>query len=84
VRPARRAWVEGFAIGAVAFAAIPVANAVMTARGLPGSLSNGDTLFASFDIAMLGVAGVLAFGAVRAGRKVKMPVRRRVREMAHV
>jgi uncharacterized iron-regulated membrane protein len=84
VRPARRAWVEGFAIGAVAFAAIPVANAVMTARGLPGSLSNGDTLFASFDIAMLGVAGVLAFGAARAGRKVKMPVRRRVREMAHV
>ncbi|WP_158638006.1 PepSY-associated TM helix domain-containing protein [Sphingomonas ginsenosidivorax] len=82
-RPARRAWVEGFAIGAVAFVAIPVANAVTTARGLPGSLSNGDTLFAAFDFAMLGAAAVLAFGAARAGRKVEMPVRRRVREMAH-
>lgn len=82
-RPARRAWAEGFAIGAVAFVALPVVNAVTTARGLPGSLSNGDTLFAAFDLAMVGVAAVLAVGSWRAGRTVETPVRRRVREMVH-
>jgi uncharacterized iron-regulated membrane protein len=83
-RPAARAWAEGFAIGALAFAAIPVVNAMTTARGLPGSLFDSDTLFAAFDIAMLAVSTLLAIGAWRAGRKPAVTVRRRVREMAHV
>jgi len=82
-RPARRAWAEAFAVGAVAFAAIPVVNAATTARGLPGSLFDGDTLFAGFDLAMLAVAALLAIGAWRAGR-TQAPVRRRVREMERV
>ena len=82
-RPPRRAWAEGFGLGAVAFAAVPVANAVTTARGLPGSLFDGDTLFAAFDIAMVAIAALLAVGAWRAARKVEASVRRRVREMAH-
>ena len=55
-----------------------------SARGLPGSLNDGDTLFAGFDLAMLAVAALLAIGAWRAGRPVKAPVSRRVTEMAHV
>ncbi|RZM32096.1 MAG: PepSY domain-containing protein [Sphingomonas sp.] len=68
LRPARRAWTEGFAIGALAFAAIPVADTLTTSRGLPGSMLSGDTLFAAFDIAMLAVAALLALGAWHSAR----------------
>ena len=75
-RPARRAWREGFALAALAFAAIPLADALTTTRGLPGSLRGGDTLFAAFDLAMLVIAGLFAFAAWRAGR-APAPRRRR-------
>jgi len=75
-RPARRAWREGFALAALVFAAIPLADAVTTTRGLPGSLLGGDTLFAAFDLAMLAIAALFAFAAWRTGR-VPAPRRRR-------
>ena len=68
LRPARRAWTEGFAIGAAAFAAIPVVDTLTTSRGLPGSILTGDTLFAAFDFAMLAIAAMLALGAWRSAR----------------
>ncbi len=68
LRPARRAWTEGLAIGAAAFAAIPVVDTLTTSRGLPGSILTGDTLFAAFDFAMLAMAAMLAFGAWRSAR----------------
>ncbi len=68
LRPARRAWIEGLAIGAAAFAAIPVVDTLTTSRGLPGSIAAGDTLFAAFDFAMLAMAAMLAFGAWRSAR----------------
>ena len=67
-RTPQRAWAEGFALGAVAFAAIPLVNAVTTARGLAASLASGDHLFAGFDLAMLTIATLLAIAAWRAGR----------------
>ena len=81
VRPARRAWSEGFAVGAAAFAAIPLVDIVTTSRGLPGSLLSGDMLFAGFDLAMLAIAALLALGAWRSGRsKPAAKVRRTIRE----
>ncbi|MBB4619702.1 PepSY-associated TM helix domain-containing protein [Sphingomonas abaci] len=68
LRPARRAWREGFTLAALAFAAIPIADALTTTRGLPGSLRQGDSLFAAFDVAMLVIAALFAFAAWRAGR----------------
>lgn len=85
LRPARRAWPEGFALGAVAFAAIPLVDTLTTARGLPGSLLSGDSLFAGFDLAMLAIAALLALGAWRSSRTtrtVRRPVgiHRNIRE----
>ena len=68
LRPARRAWTEGFAIGATAFAAIPVVDTLTTSRGLPRSILTDDTLFAAFDFAMLAIAAMLALGAWRSAR----------------
>jgi hypothetical protein len=76
-RPPRRAWAEGFAIGAFAFAAVPVVNLLTTAHGLPRSLAAGDWTFAGFDLAMLAIALLLGIAAARAGRAPRLPVSRR-------
>lgn len=76
LRPVRRAWVEGLGIAALAFAAIPVVDALTTRRGLPGSLVDGDTLFAVFDLAMLAIALVLTFAAWRAVQPPRADTRR--------
>lgn len=66
LRPGDIAWVETLAVSATAFAAVPVANALLTDRGLVASLPSGDWLFVSFDLAMLVIAAALAFAARRA------------------
>ncbi len=84
LRPPRRAWTEGFAIGSVTFAAIPVADTLTTSRGLPGSMLSGDTLFAGFDVAMLAVAALLALGAWRSARsKPVAKIRKTLPETVH-
>jgi uncharacterized iron-regulated membrane protein len=84
LRPARRAWTEGFAIGATAFAAIPVVDTLTTSRGLPGSILSGDTLFAAFDLAMLAIAALLAIGAWRSARsKPAAKIRKTMTETVH-
>ncbi|WP_198352677.1 PepSY-associated TM helix domain-containing protein [Sphingomonas sp. MA1305] len=83
-RPARRAWTEGLALAALAFVAIPVANMLTTQRGLPGSLLDGDMLFAAFDLAMLVIATLLAFGSWRAAQPPRVKTRRTAsRKMIH-
>ncbi|WP_240623841.1 PepSY-associated TM helix domain-containing protein [Tsuneonella suprasediminis] len=67
-RPVRRAWIETLAIAAFLFAAAPLVSIVMTDRGLIQSLSSGDWLFASFDCALLAIAGLLSFTAWRIWR----------------
>lgn len=83
LRPARRAWREGFAVGALLFAAIPVVNALTTSRGLFRSLATGDWLFVSVDLATLAAAALLAFGSWRAGVVKPQKARSRTRELVH-
>ena len=84
VRPARQAWTMLFAIGALVFAAVPVANALTTTRGLLASWKAGDDVFVGFDLAMLAIAALLAVAAWRAGRPQAVRAPRRTREMVHV
>lgn len=77
LRPVRRAWVETLALAAVAFAAIPMVNAVTTDRGFVASLLSGDWLFVGFDLAMLGVAALCGLAAWRvAARPTAAPPKR--------
>ena len=76
VRPARRAWPEGFALAALVFLAVPVADTLTTSRGLPGSLFAGDMLFAAFDLAMLAIALLFAVASWRAGKPPRQNTRR--------
>ncbi|VXC49580.1 conserved membrane hypothetical protein [Sphingomonas sp. T1] len=83
-RSPRRAWIEGFGIGAIAFAAIPVINAVTTPRGLPASLRGDDPVFAGFDLTMLAIATVLGMAAWRVAHlRPAPPVRRPARGVVH-
>lgn len=76
VRPARRAWRETLSLAAAAFAAIPLANALTTDRGLLASLATGDWLFAAFDLSMLAIAALIGLGAWRAGQTRPLASRR--------
>ncbi|WP_394647779.1 PepSY-associated TM helix domain-containing protein [uncultured Sphingomonas sp.] len=82
--PARRAWTLLFAVGALLYTAIPVANALTTTRGLLASLRAGDWLFVGFDTAMLAIAALLAVAAWRSGRPQAVRVPRGQKEMVHV
>jgi uncharacterized iron-regulated membrane protein len=55
-RPAARAWLEQCAVAALAYALLPLVNALTTQRGLAQSLPSGDWVMAGFDL------GVLALG----------------------
>ncbi|HEX8056241.1 MAG TPA: PepSY-associated TM helix domain-containing protein [Novosphingobium sp.] len=76
LRPVHRAWPETLAISAAAFAALPLVNIATTERGLFSSLTAGDWLFASFDLAFFSIAALLGFAAWRAGRPRKAGRRR--------
>ena len=77
-RPPRLAWRDLFALGALAFAAIPIVDALATPR-----LAAGDPLFLAFDSAMAAMAVALAFASRRAARIPAAPVRRSARKVAH-
>ncbi|MDR0672540.1 MAG: PepSY domain-containing protein [Zoogloeaceae bacterium] len=57
LRPARRAWVELFALAAAAFAFLPVLNAFTTDKHLAATITHGDWALAGVDLTFL------AFGA---------------------
>ena len=63
-----RAWIAGLSVAAVAFAGVPVVNVVTTNRGLWQSLVRGDWVMMSFDLTMLGVAGLCGVAAWRTCR----------------
>lgn len=65
VRPARRAWVEQLAIGAILFAGLPVLNALTSAGGLPTAVARGDWVVAGFDLVALATGLALAWAAGR-------------------
>jgi uncharacterized iron-regulated membrane protein len=62
-RPAKRAWVEGLAAGAVLFALVPAVNALTTSRGLGASLWHGDWVFVGFDLTLTALAAGFAWTA---------------------
>lgn len=68
-RPARRAWLESLSAVALAFAAVPIVNALTTDRSLVASLIARDWVFAWFDIAMLVIAAGFAFAAIKLARR---------------
>lgn len=77
--PVARAWRAAFAMGALAFAAVPIADLATNPRGI------GDALFVGFDLAMVAIAALLAFAAWRAGIPARATRRRAraTREVAH-
>jgi uncharacterized iron-regulated membrane protein len=68
LRPGRQAWVEQFALGAAAFALLPVLNLLLTQRHLAASLRAGDWVRFWFDLGLLGCAAVLGFLAWKVAR----------------
>jgi len=75
LRPLRRAWIETLTLAALAFAALPVVNALTTDRGLLASLRTGDLLFVGFDAAFLAIAALCGFAAWRASRPQRTPAK---------
>lgn len=57
-RPEKRAWIEVFALGALAFGLLPLLNALTTDRHLGVTLAAGDWGLAGVDMGMI-VAGLL-------------------------
>ncbi|HWV60113.1 MAG TPA: PepSY-associated TM helix domain-containing protein [Sphingopyxis sp.] len=68
-RPARRAWLEALSATALAFALVPVVNALTTDRSLFASLAAGDSVFAAFDGAMLLIAAGFGWAALKLARR---------------
>ncbi|WP_409525588.1 PepSY-associated TM helix domain-containing protein [Nitrincola sp. MINF-07-Sa-05] len=60
LRPTARAWVEQCAMAALAFALLPLLNALTTERHLGQSLLTGDWVFAGFDLTMLSIGAGFA------------------------
>lgn len=65
LRPRQAAWREQLGLGAVLFVALPLLNAITTARGLPASLPGGDWALAGFDLMALATGLLLAWLAWR-------------------
>lgn len=70
VRPAKRAWIELFWLGAVSLALLPVGNALTTDRPLWRSLAQADWTFAAVELMFWAFAALLAYLAIRTSRHV--------------
>ncbi|MCT8002931.1 PepSY domain-containing protein [Sphingomonas sanguinis] len=83
--PARRAWTVLFVVAAALWTAIPLVNALTTARWLLPSLLDGDRVFLAFDLATLLIGVGFAVAArVSARPAPRAPTRsRRFSEPAH-
>ncbi|HEY0682572.1 MAG TPA: PepSY-associated TM helix domain-containing protein [Steroidobacter sp.] len=68
LRPARAAWKAQLLAAATLFAALPVLNALTTQAHLGITLSQGNWVYAGFDLTMLGLAGLLGLAARYAAR----------------
>jgi len=69
IRPLKRAWLELFCATALAYALVPVLNVLTTNKHLGVTLPYGDWGLAGFDLAMLGLAAMFAYIAVKIHRK---------------
>ena len=62
-RPTYRVWTEQLLLGAFAFGALPLLNAISTDRHLGHSLANADWVFAGFDLTVLAFGLLLGWAA---------------------
>lgn len=83
-RPLARAWVELLWGCCLAYALVPVVNALTTNRHLGRSLLERDWVFAGFDLTMLALAAVFAVMALKVWRRVipAQALEQRMRPMA--
>lgn len=72
-RPSRRAWVEQFAAGSLAFALLPLVNALTTDRPLWQSITAGDWVFVGFELSTLAIGAVFALVALHMHRRGRNP-----------
>lgn len=70
LRSGRRAWGEQLALGALAFALLPLLNGLTTDRGLNHSLAAGDWAMAGLDLTALGTGLFLGW---LAGKMLRSP-----------
>lgn len=70
LRPGRRAWGEQLALGALAFALLPLLNALTTGQGVNHAIAVGDWAMAGFDLTALGTGLFLAWAA---GKMLRAP-----------
>ncbi|MBH1965716.1 MAG: PepSY domain-containing protein [Comamonadaceae bacterium] len=82
-RPLIRAWIELLWAVCLAYALVPLINALTTDRHLGRSLSAGDWEFAGFDLTMLALSGLFAVMAFKVQRRLtpKQPVLPDVQEV---
>ncbi|MNP10265.1 hypothetical protein D3C76_1024080 [compost metagenome] len=76
LRPGRKAWAEQLALGALAFALLPLLNALTTGQGLDHSLRVGDWPMAGFDLTALATGLFLAWAASKMLRPPKPAAKR--------
>lgn len=74
IRPARRAWIELFAVAGALGLAIPLLNALTTHRHLGASLPAGDWAMAGMDLGLAGMGALAAAMAWKLARR-REPVR---------
>lgn len=65
LRTTPRAWYEQLTLAAIAYAALPLVNALTTDRGLILSLTSGDWVFAGFDLTLLALSALFGYAAWR-------------------
>jgi hypothetical protein len=82
IRSARVAWRTQFVAGAALFAALPVLNALTTQTHLGVTLTQGNWVYAGFDLTMLGIAAPLGLTAWYASRtpSARKPLKRKAAE----
>ncbi|NIE76429.1 PepSY domain-containing protein [Pantoea sp. Ap-967] len=76
LRPGRKAWGEQLALGAVAFALLPLLNSLTSEQGLEHSLAAADWAMAGFDLTALGTGLFLAWAARQMLRAPKPAAKR--------
>ena len=82
LRPGLRGWLAQLWLTAALCALLPLVNALTTARGLPGTLMQGDSVFVWFDVAMLAISALLAMTARYLQRRARQ-ARRSPAQRAH-
>ena len=72
-RPLARGWIELLWATSLAYALVPVLNALTTDRHLGRSLPDGDWVIAGFDLTMLALGALFAVMAVKVRRRLVAP-----------